>query len=378
MSTNPAFWVYTEIMAKKRYAGPNRRRPVLIIQHTPYEHAAAIRRALESQGIETRVVHPYDGEAYPKLSSIRGIISLGGPMGANDHDEHGWIEKECLLLREAVEAEMPVVGICLGAQLLARSLGSKVEKNVRPEIGWHTVVLNETGMLDRIVGNAGGLPLVYHWHFDTFHLPENAVLLGESRHCERQVFRIGDRVYGFQFHPEADHQLIGEWLAEDDIDEQIEFAMKNFGEETVQDRRTQREMAFEGEKASLRIVAGIGQLFQVLPYQPSNHPRLNEWRPKLAEWMQDKVVLEVTFEGSDRRERAIRGVALGSFSIPDGEFLILKEDTTLLWPLRLDYVQSIHPAGEVIATPKVRRRLNAKVRKGSKSKSPRPQKRSKK
>lgn len=372
------------MVKKKVYTGPDRRRPVLIIQHTPYEHAAAIRRALESQGVQTRVLHPYLGEAYPTVDAIRGVISLGGPMGANDHIEHSWIEAECALLREAVEQRLPIAGICLGAQLLARALGSRVEKNHRPEIGWHTVILNEAGMLDRILGTSGSLPLVYHWHFDTFHLPKEAVLLGQSRHCERQAFRIGDNVYGFQFHPEADHQLIGEWLAEDDIDEQIEFAMENHGSDTVQDRRTQREMAFEGEKASLRIVAGIGQLFQLLPYQPSRQPSLNDWRPQLGPWIQEKSELEVTFEGSDRRERALRGVLLGSFSIPDGEFLILKEETSLLWPLRLDYVLSIRPTNATVNPgPKRRPRLNAQIRqrakpKARKSKSlPRP-KRSKK
>ncbi len=371
-------------MGKKNYSGPDRRRPVLIIQHTEYEHAAAIRRALESQGIETRVLHPYRGEAYPDVASIRGIISLGGPMGANDHCDHSWIEAECTLLREAVINELPIAGICLGAQLLARALGGRVEKNNRPEIGWHTVILNEAGSLDRILGTAGAIPLVYHWHFDTFHLPESAVLLGRSRHCERQAFRIGDRIYGFQFHPEADHQLIGEWLAEDDIDDQIERAIKTHGADTVQDRRTQRELAFEGEKASLRIVAGIGQLFKILPYQPSDHPRVNDWRPMLGQWIQDKVSLEITFEGSDRRERALRGLILGSFSIPDGEFLIMKEETSLLWPLRLDYVLSIQALGERVQSKRPTRKikLNAQVRKAKrkepKSGSPSRPKRSKK
>lgn len=352
-------------MAKKRYSGVNRRRPILIVQHTPYEHAAAVQRALESQGIETRVLHPYTGEKYPSLKTIRGLISLGGPMGANDYEDHPWIEPECKLLRQAVEKNLPVVGICLGGQLLARALGSRVETNSRPEIGWHTVILNETGMLDPLLGSAGALPLVYHWHFDTFHLPQGATLLGKSRHCERQAYRIGENVYGFQFHPEADHQLIGEWLAEDDIDEQIERAMREFGLETVQDRQTQRAMALEGEKASLRIVAGIGQLFQVSPYQPSHHPRLDRWRPKLGHWIQEKTLLEVIFEGSDRREHLIRGTALGSFSIPNGEFLILKEETTLLWPFRLDSIRSIRAAEEPI-------------KKARKSKSLPPRKRSKK
>ncbi len=352
-------------MSQKRYLGPNRRRPVLIIQHTPYEHAAAIRRALESQGIETQVIHPYENETYPDVENIRGVLSLGGPMGANDHDDHSWIPKECELLRAAVANQLPIVGICLGGQLLARALGSKVEKNPRPEIGWHPIRVNPSGAEDRIIGSAGADPLVYHWHFDTFQLPPSATLLASSGACAHQAYRIGSQIYGFQFHPEADHQLIGEWLTEDDIEEHIESAIRTFGGSTIQDRETQRNLAAEGEKASLRIVAGIGQLFQVRPYQPSLHPRIDRWRAKLDQWTEDKTSLDIVFEGSNRKICQLRGHALGSFSLPDGEFLVLKEETTLLWPFRLDYIRTIGPA-------------KLRPKKASKSKLPRRPKHSKK
>src|SRR6185312_10973034 len=103
--------------------------PVLIIQHAPNEHPAVIRRALESQGTLTLIIHPYQGDAYPSHKEIAGIISLGGSMHANDDENNPWIPKECALLRKCVLEGLPTLGICLGGQMMARGLGAKVEKN---------------------------------------------------------------------------------------------------------------------------------------------------------------------------------------------------------------------------------------------------------
>src|SRR4051812_16193799 len=114
-------------------------------------------------------------------------------MGANDEAEHPWIKQECELLKACVLEEMPVVGICLGGQMMAKALGGKVEKNTTAEVGWFPISLNDAGQADQIAGAAGATPTVYHWHYDTFHLPTEAVLLGSSMHCPRQAYRLGNK-----------------------------------------------------------------------------------------------------------------------------------------------------------------------------------------
>src|SRR6478672_2872456 len=107
-------------MARKASRPHSRRKkPVLIVQHAPHEHPAVVRRALESQGLETLWIHPYRGELYPELSEISGMISLGGPMGANDDAHHPWIKSEVELLKSCALEELPTVGICLGGQMMA-------------------------------------------------------------------------------------------------------------------------------------------------------------------------------------------------------------------------------------------------------------------
>lgn len=320
---------------------PERRKPVLIVQHAPHEHPASIRRALETQGIQTLWIHPYRGDSYPELAQIRGMISLGGPMGANDEAEHPWIRPEIELLRQCVEAELPTVGVCLGGQMMARAMGSYVEKNHVAEVGWHPIELNAQGFQDRILSAAGATPLVYHWHNDTFHLPEGAVLLAKSEGCDRQAYRIGENAYGFQFHPEADHHLVHEWLEAEDVPEEIAACLEKHGCERVQVAEIQKAKAGEGETASLKITAAIGQLFQVRPYSPITP----DTRAKIKDWGRDRTRISVGYEGPDRRNHTIVGSISVLLTIPDGDFLFLKEEsTTILWPLRLDTIRSLEPA----------------------------------
>lgn len=231
-----------DIMKKTR-----RVKPVLIVQHAPYEHPAVIRRALESQGTPTLTIHPYRSELFPSHKEISGMISLGGSMHANDDETNPWIPHECELLRACVLENMPVVGVCLGGQMMARALGGRVEKTGTVELGWFPIQLNAAGKTDPVLGSAGTSPTVYHWHEDTFHLPDNATLLAYSRGCPRQAYRVGERAYGFQFHPEADHQLLHEWLSYEGIEDEISETQKKYGSKTVQDAETQRNLSLRGK-----------------------------------------------------------------------------------------------------------------------------------
>jgi GMP synthase-like glutamine amidotransferase len=308
-----------------------RRKPVLIVQHAPHEHPAAVRRALESQGIQTHWLHPYLGEKYPDPAEISGLISLGGPMSANDEREHAWIAPEVRLMRECIDAGYPAVGICLGGQLMARALGSKVEQNGIHEVGWFPIEVTEEGRKDPILGTAGSSPTVYHWHGDTFHLPEGATLLARSKACARQAYRIGDKVYGFQFHPEADHQLVGEWLDLDGVEDEIRATQKTHGTRTVQNAKTQRDRASKGEKASLKITAGIGSLFRKVGCRGHACASFEQFE----HWATQRDLLVVEFEGPERKPLQLRGRIQALLSVNAGDFVIFQEENTVLWPIRM-------------------------------------------
>jgi GMP synthase (glutamine-hydrolysing) len=317
-----------------------RRKPVLIVQHALHEHPAALRRALESQGIQTLWLHPYRGETYPNVDDIAGMVSMGGPMGANDEHEHPWIKREVELLRQAVMAGLPVAGICLGGQMMARAMGGRVENNPTHELGWFPIQVTDEGKKDPILGAAGSQPTVYHWHGDTFHLPENAVLLAHSRACPRQAYRIGERAYGFQFHPEADHQLVNEWLDENGVEDEINETQRRYGVETVQDARTQRDRALKGERASVKITAGIAALFRRMGCRGHNQAS----KAQLERWATHQTLLDIGFEGPDRQIVRLRGRISTVLTITAGVFVIFREENALLWPIRRTDLAEIKPA----------------------------------
>jgi GMP synthase (glutamine-hydrolysing) len=316
------------------------RRPVLIVQHAFYEHPAVIRRALQTQGLPTLLIHPYRGDAYPELSEIAGMVSLGGPMSANDEREHPWILAECDLLRGCVASDLPVVGVCLGGQMMARATGGRVVKNHVAEVGWFPIELNAEGQRDRVVGAAGATPLVYHWHNDTFEPPAEAMHLAQSKHCPRQAYRIGERAYGFQFHPEADHQLVHEWLAVEGVDEEVADAQREHGRKTVQSISAQKSWAVKGEKASLKITAAFCQLFKRNDYEAVDAGVYGSYES----WATMRTALIVEFTGVDGRVHQLRGQILTLLNIPDGDFVIFRDEDTLLWPIRMDHLTRVIPA----------------------------------
>lgn len=168
---------------------------------------------LEGRGLPHKVVEVYEEGVPLSAAGFSALVSMGGPMSVNDEDEQ--LEKEKGLLQEAMGRGIPVLGICLGAQLIASSLGAKVYPGPDPEVGWGEVTLTEEGRLDPgLAGLSSPLP-VLHWHGETFDLPENAVRLASSVCYENQAFKVGDNVYGLQFHLEADEEMVQEWVIRD-------------------------------------------------------------------------------------------------------------------------------------------------------------------
>jgi GMP synthase (glutamine-hydrolysing) len=180
--------------------------PVLVLRHEPFEHLGHFAPILEENRVEYRY-HDL-GEPMP-TEPYDGLIIMGGPMSAND-DLPG-LKDELVLIEKALHEETPVLGICLGSQLIARALGARVYRNTALEIGWEPVWLTEAGRGDALLGSMASPELFFHWHGETFDLPGGAEWLAYSEKCRHQAFRYGRRVYGIQFHPEITAAMIEDW-----------------------------------------------------------------------------------------------------------------------------------------------------------------------
>lgn len=187
---------------------------ILVFQHVAFELLGTLNPLFKSYGFRIRYVnYSRDPEATPTLDGYHGLVVLGGPMGVEDGAEHPHLETEKERILHAIEAGVPVLGICLGAQLIAHALGAQVGPNPRKEIGWYDVSLTEEGRKDPVMRHFAETERIFQWHGDTFEIPPGAVHLARSPDCENQAFRYGTNVYGFQFHLEVDERVIERWLA---------------------------------------------------------------------------------------------------------------------------------------------------------------------
>ena len=188
-------------------------RRLLVCQHVPYEILGTLDPLLRNAGFRIRYVnfgrHP---DASPDISRYHGLVVLGGPMNCDQSDRYPHLTTEVELIRQAIEAGKPVLGICLGSQLIARALGARVFKNPVKEIGWYELNPTPDGNDDPLFSNLQPTQKIFQWHGDTFEIPDGAVQLASSPDCTNQAFRYGDNVYGLQFHLEVDEPLIGRWL----------------------------------------------------------------------------------------------------------------------------------------------------------------------
>ena len=186
---------------------------VLAFRHVPHEHLGRIATALEAAAVEYEYVDLAAGGPPPNEEAA-GLIFMGGPMSVND--DLDYIHAEIDILRRAIGRGTPVLGVCLGAQLVAKAMGARVYRNPVKEIGWAHVTLTEAARSDRLFHGLNGCEDVFHWHGETFDLPSGAELLASSERCRHQAFRFGKCVYGLQFHPEVTPQMIAEWCREDE------------------------------------------------------------------------------------------------------------------------------------------------------------------
>jgi GMP synthase (glutamine-hydrolysing) len=166
---------------------------------------------MREHGVEAIPVELDEGQSLPEWSEFDAVLAMGGPMGAGDDGDHPWLGAEKQLVREAVEAGRPFLGVCLGVQLLAASLGARVYEAEQPEVGLLPVELTPEGREDPLFAGLGDPLVSLQWHGDTFDLPSGAVRLASSSSIPNQAFRAGERAYGVQFHLEVTGEMAREW-----------------------------------------------------------------------------------------------------------------------------------------------------------------------
>ncbi len=187
---------------------------LLVFKHVAHEILGTLDPLLRSHGFRNRYVNfGRDPHTRPSLDGYHGMVVLGGPMNVDQVDEYPHLATEVELIAEAIEREMPILGICLGAQLLAKALGAKVRANGVKEIGWTEIKRTPAGRDDPLFSHFRDVEPVFQWHGDTFDIPEGAVHLAKNDDCPNQAFRYGETAYGLQFHLEVDRPLIDRWLA---------------------------------------------------------------------------------------------------------------------------------------------------------------------
>ncbi len=172
-------------------------------QHVPFEDLGCIAPALLARGHSLQLTRWFAGEAAPALDAYDALIVMGGPMNVDEFDQHPWLRDERAAVRNAIDAGKPVLGICLGAQLIAASLGALVTRNPHLEIGWFEVFRPATAPQASLLSGFPERFAAFHWHGDTFALPAGAQLLLSSEACAHQAFQLGPRVLGLQFHLEV-------------------------------------------------------------------------------------------------------------------------------------------------------------------------------
>jgi len=187
---------------------------VLVFQHVPFEPLGTLDPLLKESGFRIRYINfGREPDSRPTLDGYEALIILGGPMNSDQIDSYPNLITEVEIIREAVNRDMSVLGICLGAQLLAKALGGAVSRNEVREIGWYDVEMTEAGLSDPVLSTFAPTQEVFQWHEDGITLPPGADLLASSPASPVQAFRFGEHAYGFQFHLEANGPLIDRWLS---------------------------------------------------------------------------------------------------------------------------------------------------------------------
>jgi GMP synthase-like glutamine amidotransferase len=186
----------------------------LVVKHIDCEGPGVLADVFARHGVELELRCPYRGEPLPRASGYDFLVVLGGPMGVYERDRYPFIDAEAELVRNAVAEGLPVLGLCLGSQIIADALGGRVTRHFAKEIGAMTVDLTAEGRADPLFDGLDASLSVFQWHGDTFSVPPGGVRLAKSKVTANQAFRHGRATYGFQFHLEVTVDMVEAWLAE--------------------------------------------------------------------------------------------------------------------------------------------------------------------
>lgn len=188
---------------------------ILVLQHHPAENLGAIADALEAAALAWQYVRVFDGHPIPTdVKGLGGLIVMGGPQTVYKLDRYPFFRDEIALLEAALKADKPILGVCLGSQLLAAALGAEVRRGEQREIGWFPVRLGENARDDRLMRGVAAEFVAAHWHSDVFDLPHGAVALASSDRTPVQAFRYGAKAYGMLFHAEMTAEILSALIGE--------------------------------------------------------------------------------------------------------------------------------------------------------------------
>lgn len=184
------------------------------LQHVAYETPACILDWIKQNGVECTSTKFFNKDELPNIDSLDFLLIMGGPMGVNDESLYTWLKKEKEFIKKCIENDKIILGICLGAQLIANVLGENVYKNKHKEVGWFPIKITQEAKNTELLNSSPDELTVFHWHGDTFDIPNGAIHLAESEGCKNQAFVLNERIVGLQFHFE---------VTEDSLNEMVKF-----------------------------------------------------------------------------------------------------------------------------------------------------------
>jgi GMP synthase-like glutamine amidotransferase len=219
-------------------------------QHVDFEDLACIGNWIEKKGYAVNYTRFYENYSIPECDDFDWLVIMGGPMSVNDEEEFPWLVDEKRAIKEAIEKNKTVIGICLGSQLIANVLGEEVYRNPEKEIGWFDITLSEQNGAGNILNrNEVNKIRVFHWHGETYKIPANSIHLAYSVCCENQAFLYHEKVLGLQFHLEVTEQS-------------IHIMVENGRNELVSGKYIQSEKELLGQFAS--VESNNKLMFQIL------------------------------------------------------------------------------------------------------------------
>jgi GMP synthase (glutamine-hydrolysing) len=202
---------------------------VIVLMHIASEGPGTIGTFLEARGAEIEFARLYDGYRLPEdPAAFDAVVSMGGPMNVYEEEEFPFLREETQFLRRAIDRGLPVLGVCLGAQMIAKASGAVVGKSPKGEIGWSQVTLTQEGKTDPAFAGLSETFEVLQWHNDMFHIPERGSLLASSADCPHQALRYRNAI-GLQFHVEVTPEILRDWFA-DSTEIRVEDVVRRYDE----------------------------------------------------------------------------------------------------------------------------------------------------